>query len=307
MKRIILSLFLVIILTSLVSSLNEQKCGDSYCNAGNYNLNGNEIEDASTCFQDCAYTDYTFCDIDLTNGGTCTFRGIDYKISNLVTNGCSIDQTASFNVAFTGHSREFKGVVSQNYVQLADNADIMISTAPCSAYQTKNRIYLRAAINPSELNDFYKVENINLNLMKDKQINLKFTLKSNVSQPYCKLELKNADTQESVTSTNGLGCNSNWDISLDSPSFTPGKYTFIGQILDKNAQNKLGEKTLQIKINGCLEDNECINHNLFSYGLCQGNDVKTCAYKLNYAVISVIAVILLLAIGIITYFVRKRN
>jgi hypothetical protein len=308
MKRIIFSLLFIITLTSLVSSLNEQKCGDSYCNAGRYNVNGNEIEDASTCFQDCVYTDYTVCKVDLPSGGTCRFRGIDYQITNLIIRANpDTGMVANYSISFNGHTKEMSGISTGYYVQLADNVDILVESTPMAAFVTTDNIYLRGSIPAAELNDFYQVDNNNLDLMKDKEIKLRFTPKSNVSQPYCKLELKNVDTQESITSNNGLGCNNYWDISLDSPSFKPGKYVFIGQILDKNAKNKLGEKTLPITINGCLEDNECTDHNIFSYGLCQGNDIKICSYKTNYTIISVIVVIVLVILGIIAYFVFRKK
>jgi len=308
MKRLLFSLLFIIILTSLVSSLNEQKCGDSYCNAGRYNINGNEIEDASTCFQDCVYTTYYVCDVSLPSGGTCSFRGISYQISNLIIRASpETGMVANFSISFNGHTREMNGISTGYYVQLADNVDILIEQTPMAAYVTSDKVYFRASIPAAELNDFFQVDNTNLALGKDKQIKLRFTPKSNVSQPYCKLELRNYDTQESITSNNGLGCNNDWDISLDSPSFKPGKYVFIGQILDKNAQNKLGEKSLQIKINECLEDNECSNHNLFSYGVCQGDEIKTCSYKTNYTIISVIVIIILVILGIIAYFVFRKK
>jgi len=304
MKKVVFSLLFIILAMGLVSSLNEQKCGDSYCNAGQYNINGNEIEDASTCFKDCAWTDYVSCDVSLSDGGVCNFRGINYQISNVkITSDTQSNQIASLTVSFNGHTQEINGITGY-YVPLADYVQILVQQIPLAMPVTTDKVYLQSNVNPLDLNDFFKIENTNLNLKTYKQIEIKFTPKSNVSAAYCKFQLKNSDGQ--IITESNSGCN-DWTIPIEGPSFIPGKYVFIGQLLDKNAQNKLGEKTVQINMNECFVNKECSDNSLFTIDTCIGNDVKTCSYKTNYLLIGgIISGILLILIILFLVFRKKK-
>lgn len=312
MKRGLIILLSLVLLAGYVSAYNEQKCGDGYCDAGQYSANGApgnlEIEDASTCFTDCAYTDYVSCSIDSQTGGTCSFKGIDYQIQVKNVSGCSSDQTADLSVSFNGYNREISGVSAQAYIQLADKVEILIGLSPCSAFVTKRTIYLKAPISPLELYNFVQLSKESYSLLNDKEIEVDYHFPINVSKPYCKTLIKNYDTQEEVAKSDLLGCYYDNKFTYPLEGLFPGKYVAVLEYFDQTATNRLGEKTIQFTINQCQDNQECSDNSLFTKDICEGEEIKVCGHSTNYAVILGISLpILFIVILILILIFRKKR
>lgn len=272
--RIMLPLFFIFSLF-LFSSASAATCGDSICDAGQY-LQGKGVEDASTCYRDCAFIDYSVCHVSKANGGICNFGGVDYYVTNITTSGCADSQINDISVTFLGQERDINGFLSQKWIQLQGNVEFLFSLEPCFSYVTQSRIYFRRGVTPQSLNDFVYPEKTVLNLKNDKNIELVYNFPTNVSLPYCKTTVIDTQTGQEVNHLYVAGCSNN-RFEYQTAGLNPGKYAVVSQYFDVLAQNKLGENTTIILLNGCETNTDCSDSKNYTQDTCiaQG-EVNVC-------------------------------
>lgn len=304
MKRGLKILYLLLIGISFVSA--GTICGDNNCDAGQF-LDGNKIEDASTCYEDCAFTDYEVCKIDSISGGTCNLRSKEYQITNVDWTGCGGMEGSGMDLTISSgeHSIDFQGIVPQNYINAIDGVQILVEIWPCAVYTTEKTIYFKTSVNPSELNDFVELNKENFNLKQDSIIEVTYDFPTQISKPYCKGELKNVDTQEIETMMAVAGCSQNpWNIQLE--SISAGKYIINSEYFDENAENKMGEKSIQLIVNECQNDAECDDENFFTKDKCIDSEIKTCSNKVNYTIIIISGLGIILIIILLFILFKRR-
>jgi len=303
MKKGILFLLIIISFTGFVLGAT---CGNGKCEAGQL-LDGGTIEDTTTCYQDCFFRDYEKCKVDSIEGGTCSLQGKTYEITNLNWTGCGGmgGSSMGFTISSGEHSINFDGLIPQTYVGVMDNLYLLAEIWPCAVYTTQKTFYLMTSVNSTERNNFLEINKNIFNLKEDSNLEVRYVFPIKVSNPYCKSELKNADSLQIITSIDSLGCSPNpWEISLE--NFSPGKYILSSQYLDENAENKIGDTSIQILINGCQINSECNDKNIFTRDECAGTEIKECVNKINILLISMIILGIIL-IGIALFLITKKT
>ena len=261
----------------------EEICGDGLCNAGNYNVNANEIEDASTCYTDCKNVDYVVCGVIKATKDYCYFRGFDYEFENIKVRGCiGTGQEADITIRFNEHERTFEDISTAQWHPLHDNVFFLISPEPCATYIMKATIYIKENVDEGEINNFLNLQGDEINKKKDSVFSIDYNFSLKMSVPYCKNIIRD-ESGEMITERNDLGCSS-WEFSFE--DIEAGKYTLNSQYWDKEVENKIGEQTIQIIVNDCWTDDDCDDGNFLTANRCVGNNnVRICSNKINYILI----------------------
>ncbi len=255
-------------------------CGDNICDAGQY-LEGSGIEDASTCYEDCKFIDYTSCSINSAQGGDCSFQGTSYGVGPIFTNGCS-KQINNLSISFEGHEREFTEVSSRKYLQLSDDVYFMVDLAPCSTYVSKRGVYFRKSLPFQQLNNIAILSDSKLHKSQGDSIEAQYSLPLNVSAPYCKITLSNLENGEEITSPSGYGlCIQGF--SYDISRIDAGKYGIRLEYFDESVENLLGEDERTLFVSECEFDDECKDGLFYTSDSCFiSEEIGMCKSKTNW-------------------------
>jgi hypothetical protein len=300
-------IFLIGIIGFVSAEGNQATCGDGKCDAG-YRLGSDiQVEDASSCFEDCGFTDWVGCDIDSISGGECVFNEKTFEFTNLKRNSCGgmSDVSLSFTAEYNGHSVNIDGLIPYAYVPLLDYVSVSIGVWPCAVATTQQKIYLKGSMDKNKFNNILQVLTKNVNLRGNNTLLIDFDYKG-LSSPYENFQIINDETGEILTSSEGLGGTQGiFSTDLDPIAIKPGTYTATEKIFDETGVNLIAQQSENIVINECLADKECKDNKFWTKNICSGEKYKVCSSSINYLLIGVIILLIILFIILITFIKRK--
>jgi len=304
MKKVTFGLLAVIFLLSFVSSY--AVCGNSFCEAG-LRMESGEIEDASTCYEDCSISGHKICEIDSASGsGTCNVGGEEYKFSDVSWSGCGhLDDVVMNMVVSKGESTvTFEGIIPENYIRIMDGLSVAIERWPCSGYTSTKRIYARVGYSTGDLDkNFIKANKQSFVFGETLEITYEFPFE--LTMPYCRTTVINNENGESMTSLSVLGCQK-MDAKIDGEIFNPGKYTIESTYFEETGEKEIDSDSLDIIVHGCVDDSQCKSFNFFKKGTCDKGEFNTCSSELNATILIGAIIIALLVLILLVSLLRKR-
>lgn len=282
-------------------------CGDGECDAGiSFDDDHNKIEDKSTCWEDCAYLDYTECELDTLKGGDCIAGERTYEMTNINWTGCGpLNPILDLDISFRGKTIERKGMVPGNWISVMDGLEIYIKEWPCATYTSTKKIILKYPGN--ELINFITSDKDEFNLKLDKKVEYEFNLPLEISEPYCKYELINEEKDESMEKTSQLNCPHSGYFEI-TDSYTPGRYLFISEIYDNTGNHKIGESSKEYILHDCETDKDCSDSKFYTKDSCSlEGEIKMCENKFDSLYIYLGLILVFIIIFSLFLFIRKRK
>lgn len=299
-KKLVVSFLLLIFSISLAFAAN---CGDGFCDAGQ-NIDPSTIEDSSTCYEDCGLVEYSICEIDSNTGGTCTFQGETYTISNVEFQGCggTSESSMDFSISSGGNSFDFE-IVPESWVSVIDNLQISVKTWPCAVFTSKKSVIFKSS--STNIEGFLEASKTDINLKKDNQISFSYSVPSWISEPYCKSRVQTSTgllEEKIITSRETSGCNLN-PFYLGVESLSAGRYLVFSEVFDNKAENKLGEESIQLIVNECESSPECSDGKFYTKDICVQSSPHKCSNETNYSILILLGIILII---LFILFRRKK-
>lgn len=298
LKYLLLGILVFNLIFLIYASSTEVFCGSGQCEAGYYLTDkGYLIKDITTCYDDCQFTDWVICEVDVIRGGECYFNERLLKFYNLERTGCGATENLNlaFDLEYEGHKINFPGRSPNVYFPAIDDVSISYKIWPCAVATTKQIFYIKGNMDRNKFENFMdiKTKEINLKEITDSNFNLFFTFDyDGLSNPRLNLEIKHYKT-DSILASIISGSSPEQRIIIYPNSTEPGKYIITAKIFDNTDTHLISEQISEIIINECYIDNECDDGKFWTKNLCFGDEYNLCSNPNNNIVILSILLIVL--------------